>query len=79
MAAPGLPTSITPGVTTGHAANSITAHTLLNSFDTTIPSGVFGEVLAMGANGRYEATTVASGTVQYPFILVASADAPTEK
>jgi hypothetical protein len=33
---PGLPTSITAGVTTGHATHSVTAHTLLNKLDTTI-------------------------------------------
>lgn len=36
MPAPGLPTSITAGVTTGHASDSVIAHTLLNKLDTTI-------------------------------------------
>jgi hypothetical protein len=61
MASPNLPTSITPNVTTGHSEDHETAHTLLNAFDTTIPSGSEGEALVMGADGRY-APGVVSGS-----------------
>src|SRR5690606_9797924 len=45
MASPGLPESITPGVTTGHVTDHEKIHDLLNEFDSAAQAQATGDLL----------------------------------